>query len=439
MYCEEAEKSLLGILMVDDRSLVYTMSVLKPKDFHVPANKYIFEAINTVYKEGLDVDIVTVSNQLSKDNKLELVGGRAYVNDLATEVACTSNYKSYIKLILEESKLRNFVSLGNEIAKLDSKDDIDDAIVKFTSQATNILTRSDEEEIAHVAEGALEVYNDIERAIESGEQMGLSTSFNSLDKSLGGLIGGKFYILAGRPSMGKTALALNIAEAVARDPDKNVLVLSLEMQKKELSKRIMMRYANVNSTMINNGMVDTSSLSKLSESLCYVSELNLFIEDRTPCTPSKVELAIINMINNKGSCDLVVIDYLQLMDNDGRKTSDSRQGDVSEISRKLKRLANKYNVPIVCLSQLSRAVETRDDKHPKLSDLRESGAIEQDADVVMFVYRGEYYDRDDISLKGLAEIIIAKQRDGACGTLPFAFNSNRCEFKEMRSYDYRTS
>lgn len=435
MESKEAERSLLGILMVSEKSLPYTMSVLKDKDFGEPQHKYIFEGISKLYKEGLDVDIVTVSDRLDRDNKLDCIGGRAYINDLAMDVVTTANYKSYIKIILDYSKRRQLKQLANNIINdIDSTNDIDKTLVDLTSNATSILTRSEDEEIPHIAEGAMEVYNEIERVYESGEALGLSTSFDNLDKQLGGLIGGKLYIIAGRPSMGKTALALNIAEAISKD--KNVLMYSLEMPRKELSKRIMMKYADTNSYMLNNGMLSESTMEKLSQSLCYTSELNMFIDDRTPCTPTRVEMGIISMINSRGSCDLVVIDYLQLMDNHGK--AKDRQGDISEISRKLKQLANKYNVPIVCLSQLSRAVEARDDKRPRLSDLRESGAIEQDADVVMFVYRGEYYDREDVSLRGLAEVIIAKQRDGMCGTLPFAFNSSKCEFKEVRENDYST-
>ena len=731
--------------MVNEKCLPYTVTALKKEDFFTRPHRDIFEAIVRLYKEGLDVDIVTVSDRLQRDSKLDFVGGRAYINDLALDVVTTSNYKSYIKIILDYSKRRQLKELASDIlAEADSAEEVDKLLVSTSATATKILTRNEDEEIPSIAEGAMEVYEDLVRVYESGEPLGIPLQFPTLTKWLGGLQGGKVYILAGRPAMGKgygldtltltptgwvknrdlkvgsivvgrdgkptkvigvypqplqpcykmtlkdgreiitdaphqwavdsckwngrkvltteelynklkcvryqnrislpkfsgdygaekdfiippyvmgvligdgcltkglmyckpnlsvfkkvkellpkqevhfgkdnktvyinnfidglkyirqvglttqsynkfipkeyfhsslkqrtdlfnglmdtdghtrgqssweystvskqlakdvqqlawslgysckikerigkykkqnktiytrtnyrvfisgnkpltitsivptdpiptqciavdneeslfvvedyvvthnTALALNIAEYVASQGDKNVLCFSLEMEKKEYAKRLMLKFANTNSYMINNGLVDEAIMDKLTQSLAYMSELALSIDDKTPCTPMKVELGIINMVNNKGSCDLVVIDYLQLMDNDTR-TKD-RQADISEISRKLKQLANKYNVPIICLSQLSRALEVREDKHPKLSDLRESGAIEQDADVVLFVYRGEYYEPENIDLRGRAEVIVAKQRDGVSGTIPFAFNGSKCEFKELQQY-----
>ena len=430
---KQAEQNLLGACMVNEKCLPYTVTALKKEDFSYQPHRDIFEAIVRLYKEGLDVDIVTVSDKLQRDDKLDFMGGRAYINDLALDVVTTSNYKSYIKIILDYSKRRQLKELASDIlAEADSPEEVDKLLVSTSATAIRILTRNEDEAIPSIAEGAMEVYEDLVRVYESGEPLGIPLQFPTLTKWLGGLQGGKVYILAGRPAMGKTALALNIAEYVASQGDKNVLCFSLEMERKEYAKRLMLKHANTNSYMINNGLVDEAIMDKLTQSLAYMSELALSIDDKTPCTPMKVELGIINMVNNKGSCDLVVIDYLQLMDNDTR-TKD-RQADISEISRKLKQLANKYNVPIICLSQLSRALEVREDKHPKLSDLRESGAIEQDADVVLFVYRGEYYEPENIDLRGRAEVIVAKQRDGVSGTIPFAFNGSKCEFKELQQY-----
>ena len=430
----QAEQNILGACMVNDKCLPYTITTLTNSDFSSLPNKYIYEAISKLYKEDLDVDIVTVSDQLQRDCKLEVVGGRSYINDLAMDVVTTSNYKSYIKIILDYSKRRQLKELANGIIEgVDTVEEVDKLLVNTSSMATKILTRNEGDTIPTIAEGALEVYDDLVKAFESGEVLGIPLGFPTLTKWLGGLQGGKMYILAGRPGSGKTSVALNIAEYISGHEDKNVLCYSLEMSRKEYARRLMLKYANTNSYMVNNGLVDENTMGKLTQSLAYLSELKLNIDDRSPCTPMKVELGIINMVNNQGSCDLVVVDYLQLMEND-TPTKD-RQRDISEISRKLKQLANKYNVPIICLSQLSRALETREDKHPRLSDLRESGAIEQDADVVLFVYRGELYEPDNIELKGRAEIIVAKQRDGQCGSIPFAFNGSRCEFKEIRQYE----
>lgn len=427
----ETERSLLGCCLVTNKQLPYIVATVKPNDFSSPQHKHIFEAIKKLYNSGLDVDIVTVSDALEKSNKLDVSGGRTYINDIALEIVTTVNYKSYVKIILDCSKRRQFLALAHEALDCaGSVEDIDKAIVNFNASATQILTRADQDAVPHVAEGALEVYQDLERMFESGEPLGLQTSYEKFNSMIGGFQGGKLYILAARASMGKTAFALNLGEFIARTH--NVLFFSLEMQRKELAKRIMLKTSGTNSYLLQKGLVDVNILTKMTESLSSVSDLNMFVDDRTPCTPNKVELGILNMINHKGSCDLVIIDYLQLMDPDSK--AKDRQAAISEISRKLKQLSNKYNVPIIALSQLSRALETREDKRPMLSDLRESGAIEQDADVVIFVYRDEYYNPDKFESKGRAEIIIAKQRDGERGTLPFIFNGGKSEFTEMRGF-----
>lgn len=425
----ETEKSLIGCCLVSNKQLPYITATVKANDFSSPKHRHIFEAIRKLYKQGLDVDIVTVSDQLEKLGQLDASGGRNYINDIALEIVTTVNYKTYVKIVLECSKRRQLKTLAHEIIEsTEAVEDIDKAIVNFNASATQILTRAEQDTVPHVAEGAMEVYKDLERMFESGEPLGLQTNYDRLNSMIGGFQGGKLYILAARASMGKTAFALNLGEHIARTH--NVLFFSLEMQRKELAKRIMLKTSGTNSYLLQKGLVDANIITKMTNSLNTIADLNMFVDDRTPCTPSKVELGILNMINHKGSCDLVIIDYLQLMDTDGK--SKDRQAAISEISRKLKQLSNKYNVPIIALSQLSRALESREDKRPMLSDLRESGAIEQDADVVIFVYRDEYYNPNKFESKGKAEIIIAKQRDGERGTLPFIFNGSKSEFLEMR-------
>ena len=736
------ERSLIGICLTNSKPLTYITATLKPQDFTEPKYKYIFEAIQTLYNQSLEVDIVTVSDRLQKDDRLELVGGRSEINDIALECISTAGYKSYIKLILDSSKRKQLKKLANNIISLaDTTEDIDKTIVSLNAKATKILTRTEQDNIPEISDGAIEVFNDLERMYESGEPLGLATPFPKLNNLLGGLQGGKLYILAARPSSGKgleldcpiltqkgwvknkdikvgdfvigrdgketkvigvypqplqdcykiylkdgreivcdsphewtvklkdkglvtltteelynklqkvryqqrtslvsfsgdygiekdfiippyvmgvligdgcltrgalcyskpseyvfnnikallpninvhfsadkktvylsgwedgrkyikqsglktqsynkfipqeyfhsskkqrlelfnglmdtdgyksgkecweysttskqlsldvqqlawslgyncrictrmgkykkdgriietrinyrvfitklkpltivkiektkpiptqcihvdnedklfvikdylvthnTCYAINIAEGVAEY--KNVLVFSLEMQRKELAKRIMLKKSKTNGYLLQQGRVNADIVERMTASLNDIAGLNMFVEDRCPCTPSKVELGILNTINSKGSCDLVIIDYLQLMDADS-KTKD-RQAAISDISRKLKQLANKYNVPIIALSQLSRALESRENKRPILSDLRESGAIEQDADVVMFVYRDEMYN-NDITNKGRAEVIIAKQRDGELGKIDYIFNGSQSEFIETKGF-----
>ena len=426
----DAERGIIGVCLNNNKHLAYITSNLKPQDFTEPKYKYIFEAIVWLYKAGLDVDIVTVSDRLEKTAQLEASGGRIEINDIALDCITSVGYKSYIKIILDNSKRKQLKELANSILEeVDGVEDIDRAIVNVNATATQILTRTEQDSIPELGEGALEVFNDLAQMYESGEPLGIALPFTRLNNLLGGLQGGKLYILAARPSQGKTTLAMNIAEAIAQE--KNVLFFSLEMQRKELAKRVMLRHSKTNGYLLQQGKVSDDIIERMSISLGEVANLKLFVEDRCPCTPSKIELGILNTINNKGACDLVVIDYLQLMDTDTK--AKDRQSAISEISRKLKQLANKYNVPIVALSQLSRALETRENKRPILSDLRESGAIEQDADVVMFVYRDEFY-HADIANKGKAEIIVAKQRDGELGTIHYYFNGSQSEFIEAKGY-----
>lgn len=736
------ERSLLGVCLNNNKHLAYITATLKPQDFTEPKYKYIFEAIVNLYKQGLDVDIVTVSDRLQKTDKLEASGGRIEINDIALDCVTTAGYKSYVKLILENSKRKQLKELANSILlDVDNIEDIDKAIVTVNAKATKILTRTEQDNIPAISDGAIEVFDDLERMYESGEPLGLATPYPKLNNILGGLQGGKLYILAARPSSGKgleldcpiltqkgwvknkdikvgdfvigrdgketkvigvypqplqdcykiylkdgreivcdsphewtvklkdkgivtltteelynklqkvryqqrtslvsfsgdygiekdfiippyvmgvligdgcltggglryskpseyvfnnikallpninvhfsadkktvylsgwedgrkyikqvglntqsynkfipqeyfhsskkqrlelfnglmdtdgyktgkeyweysttskqlsldvqqlawslgyncristrmgkykkdgriietrinyrvfitklkpltiakiektkpvptqcihvdnkdklfvikdylvthnTCYAVNIAEGISEY--KNVLFFSLEMQRKELAKRIMLKRSKTNGYLLQQGRVDAGIVERMTKSLETIADLNMFVEDRCPCTPSKVELGILNTINAKGSCDLVVIDYLQLMDSDNK--AKDRQAAISEISRKLKQLANKYNVPIIALSQLSRALETRENKRPILSDLRESGAIEQDADVVLFVYRDEMYN-DDMTNRGKAEIIIAKQRDGELGKIDYIFNGSQSEFIEAKTF-----
>ena len=424
------ERSLIGVCLTNNKPLTYIVATLKPQDFIEPKYKYMFEAVVSLYNQSLAVDIVTVSDRLQKDGKLELVGGRNEVNDIALECMSTAGYKSYVKLILEASKRKQLKELAHAVLQeADDIENIDKVIVSLNANATKILTRTEQDNIPAISDGAIEVFDDLERMYESGEPLGLATPFPKLNNLLGGLQGGKLYILAARPSMGKTAMAINIAEGVAEY--KNVLVFSLEMQRKELAKRIMLKKSKTNGYLLQQGRVNADIVERMTASLNDIASLNMLVEDRCPCTPSKVELGILNTINSKGSCDLVIIDYLQLMDADSKMKD--RQAAISDISRKLKQLANKYNVPIIALSQLSRALESRENKRPILSDLRESGAIEQDADVVMFVYRDEMYN-DDMTSKGKAEVIIAKQRDGELGKIDYIFNGSQSEFIEMKTF-----
>jgi len=427
----EAEEKIIGICLVDSNKLPYITSALSPKDFRDNFCRLIYKSILSIYKSGGDVDIVTVSDRLSKDKLLKSAGGRPYINDLALNITSTSNFKSYIKLIMDGSKRLQLKSLANDILSIvDTVDDIDNLAINLASDASRIMGGGKEDTtVSHVSSGAMDVYDKLSSIFENKASMGVPSGYGKLDRMTGGFIGGKIYVLGGRSSMGKSSLALNIAENIAKL--RNVLFISVEMSQVEYAQRLMYAKAGTNSDMVNQGEVTEATLSSVAESLKYLSSLNLFIQDKTPCRVSDIEMGIINLISSQGSCGLVVIDYLQLLKPDFVKGR-SREQELALMSGELKSLARKYNVPILVLAQLSRALEAREDKRPMQSDLRESGAIEQDADVVMFVYRDEYYYPNKPEAKGKAEIIIRKNRDGRCGIIPMLFNGSRCQFTEER-------
>ena len=289
-----------------------------------------------------------------------------------------------------------------------SSTDIQSTCIDYCSKITNVVSGDiGDDKLETISAGADEVIDDLLKSRESG-CIGIDCGYSMLNRYLGGLQQGKMYVLGARPSMGKSALAMNIAEYVSRD--KNVLFVSLEMSKKEYAQRLMLGRANVDITKINTGSVTEQDIAKVKVQKEYLDSLNLFIETKSPCKVSDIELSIINLISTRKSCDLVIIDYLQLLSPSSRTRN--RENEVAEMSREIKSLAVKYKVPIIVLSQLSRALEAREDKHPMLSDLRESGAIEQDADVVMFVYRDEWYHPEDPMSRGMGEVLIRKNRGG---------------------------
>lgn len=734
----DAEKNIVGICLIDSEKLPYILSNLSGDDFQNRILAKVFNTIKYLNQKNTEVDIVTVSNRLSELNILKAIGGRAYVNDLAMGVVTKANYKTYINLIVDNSKKNKLkLVLKDTLEAIDKSENIEELLVNTNNQITTINTRNNNNQVRHISEGGMEVFDNISEIYKRKSILGIPTGFYNIDRLTGGLNKGKLYILGGRPSMGKalpldmnilttngwvknkdieigdriiggdgketrvigiypqgvtknykittidgreivscenhiwnvysskwqeertltskqlfdkmkyiryqgrislpkffgdygiekefiippyvlgvligdgcltrgmcyskpstkvfekvksclpqcnihfgmgnkmvyinnfidglkyikqigldvrsygkfipqeyfhsslrqrkelfnglmdtdgycrgegsyeysttskqlsldvqqlawslgynckiktrigrytkngqtietrvnyrvfinsspqtilkveeadscetqclhvdnhshlfviedyivthnSAFAMNVAENVSKH--KNVLFVSAEMGIHEYAQRMMLAKADTNSDMVNQGIVDDTTMARISRSLSQIADLNLFIDDTTPSRLSNIEISILNVINQQGSCDLVVIDYLQLLQ---AKRGYNREQELAQISRELKQLARKYNVPILALAQLSRSLESRENKRPMLSDLRESGAIEQDADIVMFVYRDEYYHKDNIGNKGKAEIIVGKNRDGRTGFVPMAFNSSKCEFKEL--------
>jgi len=427
---DDIYKDLLGICLVDYTKIPYITTKVKLE--YIPKGIYsiIYNSILELYNLGMDIDIVTVSNRLLNTKKLKDVGGRSIINDLALNAPSSSFTNKIVDEVIKQYNYRKVSSIIEDWKKeLETSTDINPICVQYCSNISNIISGSaDDKSIIKISDGADDVIKELYQSRDKG-CIGLDCGYPSLNYYFGGLQKGKIYIIGARASMGKSALAMNIAEYVAKE--KNVLFISLEMDKKEYAQRLMLGRAGVDVSVVNTGRISDEQIALVKEQKKYLDSLNLYIETKSPCRISDIELAIINLQSTKGSCDLVVVDYLQLL-TPNSKAGKNRETEVAEMSRELKNLAIKYNVPIVVLSQLSRALEAREDKRPMLSDLRESGSIEQDADVVMFVYRDEYYHPDKPEARGCAELLLRKNRGGINNRdVDMCFNPSKVRFTEQ--------
>ena len=407
---DDVYKDLLGICLTDSSKIPYITTKVTLDSFPKGVYKEIYNAVIELYNIGVDVDIVTVSNRLLNTGKLKDIGGRKIINELAIEAPASRLINQIIDSVLQQNTFKKVSDiLGDFGVQLQNSPDVNKVCMDYCSKISNVVSGNmEDDKLDTIAGGIDEVLYDMRASKEKGV-IGLSTGFPSLDYYTGGLQKGKLYIVGARPSMGKSSFVMNVAEFVSQSH--NVLFISLEMSRKEYAQRMLFSRANVDVNKINSGTITDEDIEAVANQKDYLDNLNLFIETKTPCRVSDIELAIINLQSSKGSCDLVVVDYLQLLTPMG-KNSKNREVEVAEMSRDLKSLAIKYQVPIIVLSQLSRGLESRENKRPMLSDLRESGAIEQDADVVTFLYRNEYYFPDDPASRGAAELLIRKNRGG---------------------------
>ena len=426
---EQAYRDLLGICLTDSSKLPYITTKVSVEDFPKGAYSTIYKVIVELYKLGVDVDIVTVSNRLLNTKKLKEVGGRNEINELAVGSPASVFTNKIVEQLVEQTTYRNVSCVIDDFKNtLSTSTDTVATCIEYCNKINNIVSGNiDTDSIGTISDGVDDVIKDLYESKSKG-CIGLDCGYPSLNYYLGGLQKGKVYIIGARASMGKSALAMNLSEYVARE--KNVLFISLEMDRREYAQRLMFSRAGIDITLVNTGRITDEQIQRVKEQEDYLKSLNLYIETKTPCKVSDVELSIIKLKSTKGSCDLVVVDYLQLLTPTG-KSGKNRETEVAEMSRELKNLALKYDVPIIVLSQLSRALESREDKRPMLSDLRESGAIEQDADVVMFVYRDEYYHPDDPVVKGCADILIRKNRGGINNRdVGMCWNPSKVQFTE---------
>jgi len=439
-HSNDAEQAVLGAMMIDEAAIGQAIERLRQgKRFYSPAHRKIFDAIIRLYERSQPADITTVGAELEKSGELGDVGGRAYLAELASGVATASNADYYAKIVLEKATLRELIDASSRIIgdcyrqDKDVEDLLDEAEQKVFAISEDQL-RSDFTSVKNLLPGT---FIAIEGYIESkGGLMGYTSGFRDLDDMTAGMHPGNLIIIAGRPSMGKSALVMNIAENFCIETKKAAAIFSLEMSKEQLAMRILCGRAKISSHKLRTGRLPNSDFGKLARAAGPLEEAPIFIDD-TPAMNVLEMRAKSRRLASQENLGLIVIDYMQMMS--GVKTYENRQQEISQISRGLKNLAKELDVPVIACSQLSRMVEQRPNKRPQLSDLRESGAIEQDADLVLFVYRDEYYLSKDLreddpkllEVQGKAEILVAKQRNGPTGIVHLSFLKDFARFENL--------
>lgn len=424
----EVERTVLGSMLIDGQAAATALELLDDNCFYMTANRYIFGCMREMFEKNIPIDIVTLADTLRKKSLLEAVGEETYLGELAESIATSANIEYYSGILIEKSTLRQLITVSGEIttdcfnAESEPQEILDHAEAKIFG-ISEARIKNKFESVGQLLSGAFE---DIE-GYTKGSFKGILTGFTELDEMTTGLQRGDLVIIAGRPSMGKTAFALSLGLNAAIKGNHPTAIFSLEMSKAQLVQRMLCSEARVNMHQLRSGTLPKRDLPKLSLAAGPLSEAPLFIDDTPAITVLELRAKTRRLKAQQG-LQLVIIDYLQLMDSSGRV--ESRQQEISQISRSLKSVAKELEVPVVALSQLSRAVEQRTGNHrPQLSDLRESGAIEQDADLVLFVYRDEIYNKDDEEVRGKAEIIVGKQRNGPIGTANMSFVKDYARFE----------
>ena len=427
----EAEQSVIGSMIMDHDAVIVASEILRPDDFYRPDHAQIYAAIMELYTTGNPIDLITIQDKLVQKGVLEQIGGLSYIAELASSVPTSAHIKQYAKIVEEKATLRRLIKASNEISakSFEGEEPLDNIMGFAKKQIFEILQNKKTEDFTGIDEIVLTSIEKIEEAHKSqGGITGIETGFIDLDHRTAGLQPSDLVLVAARPSMGKTAFALNIIQTAGIKNKKSVAVFSLEMSKDQLVSRMLCAEAMVDSQKARTGALEKDDWDKLAQSIPNIANSRIFIDDTAGINVMEMRAKCRRLKMEKG-LDLIMIDYLQLMSGTG--DGSSRQQEISDISRSLKALAREMNAPVIALSQLSRACETRTDHRPMLSDLRESGAIEQDADVVMFLYRDEYY-HPDTEKKNVGEVIIAKQRNGPTGTVELVWLGQYTKFANMQ-------
>ena len=437
-HSTEAEISVLGAMLQDQNAILQAVEQLKPEDFYLAEHQEIFSAMVKLSQgDHAPVDLTTLDAELSRRGSLEGVGGDAYLMKVLGAVPTAANVKAYIDLVLEKSTLRKLIAAAREISKncYEQQTPVQELLISAEKSIFDIaMNRSEGEALKPLSEVLLNTYDEIaELSRLKGEISGVPTGFVDLDSLLTGLHGGEMIVVGARPSMGKTSFAMNLASYASLNKGKSVAVFTLEMPREQIAMRMLCSDAKVDMQRVRKGTLSDADWTRLAASLAPMAEARMFIDDTAGITPGQLRSRCRRLQMDRG-LDLVVVDYLGLMRADSRV--ESRQLEVSEISRQLKAIALELKIPVVACAQLSRANRDRIDKRPLLSDLRDSGSIEQDADVVMFLHREEYYNKDTED-KNIGEVIVAKQRSGPLGTVKLAWLSEYTTFANL-ARDHQT-
>ncbi len=417
----EAEQAVLGAIFLEPSSLTLASELLIPEDFYRTAHQKIFDAMLSLSDKGDPVDLVTVTSELADAKILDEIGGVSYLSDLAGSVPTASNIEYYAKIIEEKSILRRLIRTATTIATdgYSREDEVEALLGEAEKNIMEVANRKNAGAFQNIKDVLVQTYDNIETLHNRvGDITGIPTGFTELDKMTAGFQRNDLIIVAARPSVGKTAFALNIAQNVGTKTDENVAIFSLEMGAEQLVMRMLCAEGNINAQNLRTGSLTPEDWSKLTMAMGSLSNSGIYIDDTPGIRVNEIRSKCRRLKQEHG-LGMIMIDYLQLIQGSGRG-GENRQQEVSEISRSLKALARELKVPVIALSQLSRGVEQRQDKRPMMSDIRESGSIEQDADIVAFLYRDDYYDKESEN-KNIIEIIIAKQRNGPVGTASLAF------------------
>ena len=427
----DAEQAILGSMLTDKDAVIAALEVLKEDSFYREDHKLIFSAITSLYSKNEPIDVITVKAELSEMGVLDRVGGLEYLVELPERVPTTANVERYVKIVDEKAMLRRLISTANELIALgyDESEDVDNIMDMAEKRVFDMTQKKNAKGYAVMKDILVESFAELERLYnQKGNVTGVSTGFYDLDNITAGLHNSDLLIVAARPAMGKSAFAINLAANAAIMSKVPVVIFNLEMSKEQVGNRILCSEALVDSNKIRTGQLEDEDWMKLAQTLGKMSDAPIYIDD-TPGISAMEIRAKCRKLKIEKNIGLIVIDYLQLISGSGKKNT-SREQEISEISRSLKILAKELNVPVIALSQLSRTAEKRDDKRPMLSDLRESGAIEQDADIVMFLYRDDYYNPDS-EKKNVAEVILAKHRGGSTGTVELAWLPSYTKFANL--------